>query len=1135
MAQEQKVNKAKVNKKINFYKFVGKVEGSSGISKKTQVLNIGTTNILNSVNNLGKAVNKLAEMLLDLKTLMVKNFLDQMKSTKKKTISSSPVTKKTGFTGGTTEAIGAVASGLFGGLLGVIGSLFKFFVVTSVLKWLSDPANKDKIENIVKGVGAFLKFLMDITSGVVATTLNAIALLTKLPFWKEILQFGLFMAALGTSFLAFRKIFGGKAAGFVLKGIVSVFGNFFSALTKFSIGLAKRLGPKGLLIAGGAAAAAVGVGLLANEVTGQRAAAPVQATQQSEVNRGEALAVQGTDTMADKTPSVGNLGPASPTGSLPPAASGGPIALPKMPSLSSGGKISSTPKKSDGGLVPPKKRAAGGTTVVPTNNIGKFKPPMMKGPKPSPKGNIKPLSNLSKYLNNGKKGYGKSLSKLMMLPIKVIGLAVAGIVSRLFKMISKIPGAGLLAGMMTSLIVPIAAMFGIPKTVFGRLSSAIGNKPGEDPKQKQKETQKRLEEKTLESQASSEVAALGQEEVAKRGGPKKGGFLSKVGSFFGGLFGANRKKAGGGWISGPQTGYPVSLDGGKSISFIGHGTEYVATKAGGGGVGSAFVIPYDTPSTRGNGNLTGRRISEAKNSGFSLPGFASGGKVNSIYELNKLYEPKSDTKNKPQQQPVIPKGPLAKQPPGDWQKFSSGGRFKNGYLPETELASIPGGGKLHKSVAKQFAAMWEAAKKAGHTYRVNSSYRSFQRQQELYSSLGPGTAARPGTSNHGLGLAVDLWYTDAGYKWLRQNARTFGFSQIPGFATDNPNGHEAWHWENISGKGSIDGGAAPAGPADPNAPPSGPTDVKPATDPKSLIASLTTALQGARASLYDEQPQSSEPATPKKAFGGALGKVELADIVFPNMYLKGGAQHPMQIWAEKFTNLAKKVKPGQSGYDVISQVNTRNAGAEYGKAAFGGKKGEESKKAQTAAASAPKPGDLTPMEQWAKANRKMIETVGTKKQKEILAQLDSKEKALKNATITKADQSAFGTKEAVATADMFKNAKFGTVPFETPGLAPSSSNQSTQAQVKTESEKSQKAEETAKQNAKVNVATNAAKLIQATQNQSNQNAQSQKSRGGAGTSSISIPVPGGNSSMMDDVILYRPGFGLFAGAARGGF
>ena len=48
----------------------------------------------------------------------------------------------------------------------------------------------------------------------------------------------------------------------------------------------------------------------------------------------------------------------------------------------------------------------------------------------------------------------------------------------------------------------------------------------------------------------------------------------------------------GGMIEGPQSGYPVSLDGGKSTSFIGHGTEEVMSKGN-----ESFVIPIDTPAT----------------------------------------------------------------------------------------------------------------------------------------------------------------------------------------------------------------------------------------------------------------------------------------------------------------------------------------------------------------------------------------------------------------------------------------------------------------------------------------------------------------------------------------------------------
>ena len=84
------------------------------------------------------------------------------------------------------------------------------------------------------------------------------------------------------------------------------------------------------------------------------------------------------------------------------------------------------------------------------------------------------------------------------------------------------------------------------------------------------------------------------------------------------------KASGGGWINGPQSGYPVSLDGGRSTSFIGHGTEWVGKRAGGG---DAFVVPFDTPATRGGNGLTNMRMQQAKAGGYGLPAFAKGGKL----------------------------------------------------------------------------------------------------------------------------------------------------------------------------------------------------------------------------------------------------------------------------------------------------------------------------------------------------------------------------------------------------------------------------------------------------------------------------------------------------------------------------
>jgi hypothetical protein len=88
------------------------------------------------------------------------------------------------------------------------------------------------------------------------------------------------------------------------------------------------------------------------------------------------------------------------------------------------------------------------------------------------------------------------------------------------------------------------------------------------------------------------------------------------------------KKSAGGWISGPMSGYPVSLSEGGGTDFIGHGTEWVGfKKASGGMASSAFVVPFNTPATKGSPNLTNRRLTEAAAGGYALPTFADGGQL----------------------------------------------------------------------------------------------------------------------------------------------------------------------------------------------------------------------------------------------------------------------------------------------------------------------------------------------------------------------------------------------------------------------------------------------------------------------------------------------------------------------------
>ena len=119
------------------------------------------------------------------------------------------------------------------------------------------------------------------------------------------------------------------------------------------------------------------------------------------------------------------------------------------------------------------------------------------------------------------------------------------------------------------------------------------------------------EQQALSEQLRQERIAAGTEREYQE--KSLGGIVSSLKGF-----------AQGGWINGPQSGYPVSLDGGRSTSFIGHGTEYVARKSDGG----AFVVPFDTPATKTNPHLTNFRMGEAKRLGF----FAEGGLVGSNRE-----------------------------------------------------------------------------------------------------------------------------------------------------------------------------------------------------------------------------------------------------------------------------------------------------------------------------------------------------------------------------------------------------------------------------------------------------------------------------------------------------------------------
>ncbi len=116
-----------------------------------------------------------------------------------------------------------------------------------------------------------------------------------------------------------------------------------------------------------------------------------------------------------------------------------------------------------------------------------------------------------------------------------------------------------------------------------------------------------------------------------------------------------------------------------------------------------------------------------------------------------------------------------------------------------------------------YVSMWHAAKESGFQLIVNSSYRNYADQEDVYNSIKQSkgereadkVAARPGYSEHQSGLAIDVFeinnqltgtFKDSpAYTWLKENAYKFGFIERYPEDKENITGYsfESWHWRYV--------------------------------------------------------------------------------------------------------------------------------------------------------------------------------------------------------------------------------------------------------------------------------------------------------------------------------------------------
>ena len=584
------------------------------------------------------------------------------------------------------QAAKSAFGGFFGAIAKFLGGIFTIFMGFAALDWVSK--NPDKIQKLAQGLAAIGKFVFNISSFLVGSAFDGLVKFMENPIsLKGLLGFGQFLLSAAPIFLgiAFLKnpLAAAKTVGWVVTNLVKGIFNIGKAaaagakIRKFmgsklgkgliagGLGVSAYLGAKG---AGDSNAEAIGAGAgtvggaLVGETIGSKLGGPlggmIGGAAGAFVGGKAGKAIGGFmepifkpigrffSMIGDVFKQVMAPIKDSLSGFFEVLGSVMTQVLnfiePHLPMISKivgvGIQVMFAPlflgiKALTAVLkfFAPKTKEVDKATKSGKAAGGSFQTAKMVKPKMASGGTFNLQDEMAKQLRKTAK-VAKAFGQLMQLPFKALGVGIMTAIGG----IGKVFGAFLPApirNMLGSMIAPLAKIFGVSTSVIGGSAANKEDMKGGD-KGKADKVSVSWEEKLLEAIAGEDgtIALFGklfkaiiEHPIFKGVKAVASGLLGAVGNFFGFSEGGQIPgRAMGGWISGPQSGYPVSLDGGASTSFIGHGTEWVGMKGFAGG--GAFVVPFDTPATRMNPGLTSQRWGEASRGGYSMPGFAAGGK-----------------------------------------------------------------------------------------------------------------------------------------------------------------------------------------------------------------------------------------------------------------------------------------------------------------------------------------------------------------------------------------------------------------------------------------------------------------------------------------------------------------------------
>lgn len=136
------------------------------------------------------------------------------------------------------------------------------------------------------------------------------------------------------------------------------------------------------------------------------------------------------------------------------------------------------------------------------------------------------------------------------------------------------------------------------------------------------------------------------------------------------------------------------------------------------------------------------------------------------------------------------------------------GSYRNGEIPLSALTPIPWRPSLYlrtDAVAALVALNVEFRKQFGRDLPLSDGYRDYANQvkaREDWCARGAcENAAKPGESNHGWAVAIDIGvpidgWTNPIYLWMKANAPRYGWVHPQWAEPGDPGGpDEAWHWE----------------------------------------------------------------------------------------------------------------------------------------------------------------------------------------------------------------------------------------------------------------------------------------------------------------------------------------------------